>query len=98
MSHHYYTQLSLEERIIIQNRLENSEIIQSIAEMLTHIIPGDEVEMKIPMASLGASYPRDFKNIRKTDILKIESLINNRPRKRLQWLTSLEYYKSHCYT
>lgn len=40
----------------------------------------------------------DFKNVTKTDILKIESLINNRPRKRLQWLTPLEYYKSHCCT
>lgn len=40
----------------------------------------------------------DFKNIRKADILEIESLINSRPRKRLQWLTPLEYYKSHCCT
>lgn len=40
----------------------------------------------------------DFKSITKSDILEIESLINNRPRKRLQWLTPLEYYKSHCCT
>ena len=40
----------------------------------------------------------DFKKITKADIMKIESLINNRPRKRLQWLTPLEYYKSHCCT
>ena len=40
----------------------------------------------------------DFKNITKADILEVESLINNRPRKRLQWLTPLEYYKSRCCT
>ena len=40
----------------------------------------------------------DFKSITKSDILEIESLINNRPRKRLQWLTPLEYYQSHCCT
>lgn len=40
----------------------------------------------------------DFKKITKADIMEIESLINNRPRKRLQWLTPLEYYKSHCCT
>ena len=31
MSQHHYTQLSLEERIIIQNRLENGETIRDIA-------------------------------------------------------------------
>ena len=40
----------------------------------------------------------DFKKVTKADILEIESLINNRPRKRLQWLTPLEYYKSQCCT
>ena len=40
----------------------------------------------------------DFKKITKADILEVESLINNRPRKRLQWLTPLEYYKSQCCT
>lgn len=38
----------------------------------------------------------DFKKITKTDIIKVEYLINNRPRKRLQWLTPLEYYESKC--
>ena len=36
----------------------------------------------------------DFKKITKADILEVESLINNRPRKRLHWLTPMEYYKS----
>lgn len=40
----------------------------------------------------------DFKKVTKADILEIESLINNRPRKRLQWLTPLEYYESQCCT
>lgn len=40
----------------------------------------------------------DFKKVTKADILEVESLINNRPRKRLQWLTPLEYYKSQCCT
>ena len=40
----------------------------------------------------------DFKKITKADILEVESLINNRPRKRLHWLTPMEYYKSQCCT
>lgn len=34
----------------------------------------------------------DFKTISDNDILTIESLLNNRPRKRLSWLTPNEYY------
>lgn len=36
----------------------------------------------------------DFKRLAQKDILDIESKINNRPRKRFQWLTPLEYAKS----
>ena len=36
----------------------------------------------------------DFKKLTQKDILDIESKINNRPRKRFQWLTPLEYAKS----
>ena len=35
----------------------------------------------------------DFKKLKKSDIMKVESLLNNRPRKRLGWLTPLEYAK-----
>lgn len=34
----------------------------------------------------------DFKSLTINDILTIESLLNNRPRKRLNWLTPVEYY------
>lgn len=37
----------------------------------------------------------DFKTISDSDILMIESLLNNRPRKRLDWLTPNEYYTQH---
>lgn len=37
----------------------------------------------------------DFKTISDNDILTIESLLNNRPRKRLGWLTPAEYYALH---
>lgn len=37
----------------------------------------------------------DFKTIRDDDILEIESLLNNRPRKRLGWLTPAEYYSAN---
>lgn len=37
----------------------------------------------------------DFKNLTINDILAIESLLNNRPRKRLKWLTPAEYYASY---
>lgn len=37
----------------------------------------------------------DFKSITDNDILMIESLLNNRPRKRLGWLTPSEYYALH---
>lgn len=39
----------------------------------------------------------DFKTISDSDILMIESLLNNRPRKRLEWLTPSEYYAEHVY-
>lgn len=34
----------------------------------------------------------DFKTMSDDDILMVESLLNNRPRKRLGWLTPSEYY------
>lgn len=37
----------------------------------------------------------DFKTISDNDILIIESLLNNRPRKRLGWLTPNEYYAQY---
>lgn len=37
----------------------------------------------------------DFKTITDNDILMIESLLNNRPRKRLGWLTPSEYYSTY---
>lgn len=37
----------------------------------------------------------DFKTISDNDILMIESLLNNRPRKRLGWLTPYEYHSAH---
>ena len=37
----------------------------------------------------------DFKGITDDDILMIESLLNNRPRKRLGWLTPNEYYAKY---
>lgn len=42
-------------------------------------------------------YPKgtDFKRITKNDIMKVESLINNRPRKRLGWKTPLEVYRAN---
>ena len=36
----------------------------------------------------------DFKRLTQKDILRVTDLINNRPRKRLQWLTPLEIYES----
>lgn len=36
----------------------------------------------------------DFKKLTNRDILKVESMLNNRPRKRFQWLTPLEYAAS----
>ena len=36
----------------------------------------------------------DFKRLTQKDILRVTDLINNRPRKRLQWHTPLEIYKS----
>lgn len=36
----------------------------------------------------------DFKKLTQKDILRVTDLINNRPRKRLQWHTPLEVYKS----
>ena len=36
----------------------------------------------------------DFKKLTKRDIVEITNLINNRPRKRLEWKTPLEVYKS----
>lgn len=38
----------------------------------------------------------DFKKLTIRDILEIESLINNRPRKRFKWLTPLEYREKCC--
>ena len=38
----------------------------------------------------------DFKTISDNDILMIESLLNNRPRKRLNWLTPNEYYAKYA--
>lgn len=41
----------------------------------------------------------DFKKLRQQDILRVESLLNNRPRKRLNWLTPIEAYEqSKCCT
>lgn len=37
----------------------------------------------------------DFKTISDDDILMIESMLNNRPRKRLGWLTPAEYYAAN---
>lgn len=37
----------------------------------------------------------DFKKITDDDILMIESMLNNRPRKRLGWLTPAEYYSAN---
>ena len=36
----------------------------------------------------------DFKKLTKRDIVEITNLINNRPRKRLEWKTPLEVYRS----
>ena len=36
----------------------------------------------------------DFKRLTQKDILRVTDLINNRPRKRFQWLTPLEVYES----
>ena len=36
----------------------------------------------------------DFKKLTKRDIVEIANLINNRPRKRLEWKTPLEVYRS----
>jgi len=36
----------------------------------------------------------DFKKITKRDIVEIANLINNRPRKRLEWKIPLEVYRS----
>ena len=38
----------------------------------------------------------DFKKLTNDDIMRIESLINNRPRKRFQWLTPLEFKEGCC--
>lgn len=37
----------------------------------------------------------DFKKVTDDDILMIESMLNNRPRKRLGWLTPTEYYSAN---
>ena len=37
----------------------------------------------------------DFKRITKSDIMRVESLINNRPRKRLGWKTPFEVYRAN---
>ena len=174
MSLNKYTQLSYEERVIIENRLKNNESIRYIAKKLnrnastiareinrnsiktktTRVnkpkelyldsrhyrgqpqvdiirikrdryykskrlkelefslwkITGKELNANIYFANPYHSWERgrnentnglirdflpkgtDFKKLTKRDIVEIANLINNRPRKRLEWKTPLEVY------
>ena len=58
--------------------------------------PGNVAGMKMPMDLFENFLPKgtDFKKLTKRDIVEITNLINNRPRKRLEWKTPLEVYRS----